>query len=65
MRLGEREIVGGHQSRHSGVPDQLEQLVEDVCRRGRIEVAGRLVRQQQPGRIGQRARDGGALLLAS
>ena len=45
--------------------DQLQQLVEDVRGRLGIEVAGRLVGQQQPRRVGERARDRRALLLAA
>ena len=46
-------------------PDQLRQRVEHMVRRVRIEIAGRLVGQQDPRHIGDRARDRDALLLAA
>ena len=48
---GELEVVRGDQRRHAGVLDQLEQLAEHERRRLRIEVAGRLVGQQEPGAL--------------
>ena len=45
--------------------DQLHQRIEDMIGGVRIEIAGRLVRQQHPRRVGDRARDRDALLLAA
>ena len=39
--------------------------VEDLVRRGRVELAGRLVGEEDLGPVGQRDRDGDALLLAA
>ena len=39
--------------------------MEDVRGRRRVEVAGGLVGEQQRGRVGERAGNGGALLLAA
>ena len=44
---------------------QLHQRIEDVIGGVRIEVAGRFVRQQRPGRIGNRARNRNPLLFAA
>ena len=44
---------------------KIEQQRRDSFRRGAVEVAGRLVAQEQPGRAHQRARDGDPLPLAA
>ena len=44
---------------------ELHQRLEDVIGGVRIEISGRLVGEQHPRRIGDRARDGDALLLAA
>ena len=62
---GQFHVVGGDQHRDLRRLHQLHQRLEDVIGGVRIEVAGRLVRQQRPRRIGDRARDGDALLLAA
>ena len=46
-------------------PHQLHQRLEDVVGGSGIEIAGRLVRQQDPRRVGDRARDRDPLLLAA
>jgi len=51
---------GGAEARVGGL-DQLDH----VAGRPRVELAGRLVRQQQPRAVGQRDRDAQPLLLAS
>ncbi len=52
---------------HDGraVAMQLLEQIHDAARHLRIEIAGRFIRQQQPRRARQRARDGDALLLAA
>jgi hypothetical protein len=58
--------VVGHDHQR-GVPvltDPLEER-EDRLRVPRVELAGRLVREQETGSVGERARDGDPLLLAS
>src|SRR5262249_41601093 len=62
---GERQVVRRHQRGDARVSDELQQLVEDVGRGCWIEVAGWLIGQQQLGRVGERARYGGALLLSA
>src|SRR5262245_18998739 len=62
---GERQVVRRHQRGDARVSDELQQLVEDVGRGRWIEVAGWLIGQQEPGRVGKRARNGGGLLFAA
>ena len=62
---GELHVVGRDQHRDLRRLHQLHQRLEHVIGGVRIEVSGRLVRQQHPRRIGDRARDGDALLLAA
>ena len=57
--------MSGDQRRHAGLTYQGKQLPEyGVCRR-RVEIAGRLVGQKHPRRIGHRASNGDALLLSA
>ncbi len=62
---GEIEVVGGDQRGDPLPPDQLDQLVEYELRSIGIEIAGRLVGEDQLRRVGERTADGGALLLAA
>ena len=62
---GELHVVGRDQHRDPRRLHQLHQRMEHMIGGVRIEVAGRLVRQQRPRRIGDRARDRHALLLAA
>ena len=59
-----RLVVGGHQHGRAGPVDPVEQP-HDVDARLGIEVAGRLVGQQQRRMVDERARDRDALLLAA
>ena len=52
-------------ARQAGLAHQRLQRLEHVVGGGRIEIAGRLVGQQHQRRIGHRARDRDALLLAA
>ena len=61
---GELRIVGDHHDGGALRVDLLEQL-HHAARHQRVEVAGRLVGQQQARLAGQRARDRHALLLAA
>ena len=65
MRRGDIHIVGGDDDGEPGGAHQLRQRVEHVLGGVRVEIAGRLVGQQNPRRIGNRARDRDALLLAA
>ncbi|RYI19316.1 MAG: cupin domain-containing protein [Acetobacteraceae bacterium] len=62
---GEIHVVSGDQRGEAGGADQGDQDPEDVRRRVRVEVAGGLVGEQQARAVGDRARDGDALLLAA
>ena len=62
---GQLHVVGRDQHRHPGRLDQLHQRIEHVIGGVRIEISGRLVRQQRPRRVGDRARDRHPLLLAA
>ena len=59
-----RHVVGGDHDRRAGAVDAVEQL-HDPDRGLGIEVAGRLVGQQQRRVVDERARDRDALLLAA
>ncbi len=48
-----------------GGVDEMQQRVEHVLGGVRVEVAGRLVGEDETRLVGQRAGDGGALLLAA
>ena len=61
----ELHVVGGDQRREAGGAHQLRQRVEHMVGGARVEIAGRLVGQQDARRIGDRARDRDALLLAA
>ena len=58
-------IVGNQQKGRSGFAMQAEQQIDDLLARGAVEIAGRLVRQQQFRAGDEGARDGDALLLAA
>lgn len=62
--LGHVGLVGHEEDRRAGRVEVGEQR-QDLVARGRVQVAGRLVRQQQRGLHGERAGDGRALLLAA
>src|SRR5690242_8432767 len=57
-------VVRRHHHRGAARVDAQEQL-HDLPRRCGVEVAGRLIRDDEPRRMHQRARDGDALLLAA
>ncbi len=57
--------MGGDQRRQPRGPHQPGEAVEDEIRRGRVEVAGRLVGEQQARRVGDGAGDRHPLLLAA
>src|SRR5262249_30867240 len=63
--LGELQVVRGDEAGDAGLLGELVEVVEHRLRRVRVEVAGRLVGQQPARRIGERAGDGDALLLAA
>ena len=58
-------IVGGHDGCHALLAHQAPQQAHDAVPGLRVELAGRLIGQQQGRLIGQRAGDGDALLLAA
>src|SRR5215212_9077238 len=61
----DRSVVGDH---HDGLPELVDgatKQAEDLLRRRRVEVAGRLVGEDHRGLGGERARHGDALLLAA
>ncbi len=58
-------VVGGDQHCHPCRPHQLHQRLEHVICGVRIEIPGRLVSEQHPWRIGNRARDRDTLLFAA
>src|SRR6202022_2238911 len=62
---GEIEIVGGDQRGEAGVTGELEECVQYALAGRVIEVAGRLVAEQDPGVVGERPGDRDALLLAA
>ena len=57
--------MGGKERGDAGSPDQRIERIEHIGSRFRIEVAGRLVQQQQARRVGDRTGDGDALLLTA
>src|SRR5882757_1747056 len=62
---GEIEVVRRDQGGEAGMTDEIEEGVEDAVAGRVIEVAGRLVAEQDPGIVGERPRDRDALLLAA
>ena len=62
---GELHVVGGDHGGEARGAHELRQRLEHVLGGARIEIAGRLVGQQDARRIGDRARDRDALLLAA
>ena len=62
---GDLHVVGGDHHGQAGRADQLRERVEHVVGGVRVEIAGRLVGQQEARRIGDRARDRDPLLLAA
>ena len=57
--------MGRDQGGEAGVADEIEEGVQDALAGHVIEVAGRLVAEQDPGVVGERPRDCDALLLAA
>ncbi len=55
----------GHHDDGGAVAVQFLEQLHDAARHVRVEIAGGLIRQQQPRRPGERAGDGHALLLAA
>ena len=62
---GEAFIVGGDEGGAAFAAHQREEFGENLVGGGFIEVAGRLVGEDQRRAIGERAGDGDALLLAA
>ncbi len=62
---GELGVVRRDQRRHAGVAHEAEQHVEHPAGGLRVEVAGRLVGEQQPRPVGQRPAERDPLLLAA
>ena len=65
LRANRELRVMGHHDDGGAVAMQLLEQLHDAARHLRIEIAGGLVRQQQPRRARQRARDRHALLLSA
>jgi hypothetical protein len=63
--VGEIEVVGGDQCREAAAANGLDQRFDDPFRRRVVEIAGRLVGQQNLRIVGQRADERDALLLAA
>ena len=62
---GKLEIVGGDQRRHAGLAHEAQQLLEHALGGGRVEIAGRLVGEEETRPIGDGTGDGYALLLTA
>ena len=62
---GEIEVVGRDQGGEAGVADEVEKGVQDAFAGRVVEVAGRLVAEQDPRVVGERPSDRDALLLAA
>ncbi len=62
---GQFEIVGGDDGRQSRSTDKLRERIEHMVGRMRIEIAGRLVGQQDTRRIGDRTGNRHTLLLTA
>ena len=58
-------VVGGDDGGEAGGPHELRQRAEHMLGGVRVEIAGRLVGQQDARRVGDRARDRDALLFAA
>src|SRR5512138_2849739 len=63
--LGQFKVVGGDDGGEAVVAHEVQELREDAVGSVGVEVAGRLVGQQDRGIVGEAAGDGGALLLAA
>src|SRR6516165_6354547 len=61
--VGEFEVVGSDQRGQAGMAHQVQQCAQHIVAGRVVEVAGRLVGQQDPGVVGERADDRNALLL--
>src|SRR5437660_11461667 len=62
---GEIEVVRRDQCGEPGMTDEIEEGAEDAVAGRVIQVAGRLVAEQDPGVVGERPGDRDALLLAA
>src|SRR4051794_25174268 len=62
--LRQFHVVGGDYSGEPGGAHELGERVEDMACGARVEIPGRFVGEQDTRRIGNRARDRNALLLA-
>jgi len=62
---GEIEIVGRDQGREAGIANEVEESPQHTLAGGVIEVAGRLVTEQNFGLVGERAGDRDPLLLTA
>ena len=62
--MGDVQFVGDHDDGHALVVELLEHA-HDLDAGAAVEIAGRLVGEQQGGLVGERAGDGDALLLAA
>ena len=62
---GDALVVGGDQSGAAFVADQAEEFGEDDVGGGLVEIAGRLVGEDEGRPVGERTGDGNALLLAA
>src|SRR5256885_9882420 len=61
----ELAVVGDHDGAGAGVLEQRRQVAEQATRGGTVELRGGLVRQEQGRLVGQRHRQGQALVLAT
>src|SRR5205814_8083097 len=62
---GELQVVGGDQSGQAGMAYEVEQCAHHAVAGRVVEVAGRLVGQQDAGIVGESADDRNTLLLAA
>ena len=62
---GQRFVVGRHEHRQPLFPRELDEQGKDLLRRVGVEVAGRLVSQQQGGPVGDGAGNGNPLLFTA
>ena len=62
---GKLQVVGGDDRGEARGAHELRERLKDVLGGARVEIAGRLVGEQDARRVGDRARDRDALLLAA